>query len=161
MLDYLKKYLEELSILAGHPVQVNELSHVDQAASIREAGKKFALQATTISEISFSNRNENLFKIFTKKLYDANPSPVYVWTPRTIECGAFLLPSICAVNFSFDFTINEEGILVFLTNDLIDRLLLDFTSLPSGEERLRIETQGENWIHLNDFVDSHSKEIQL
>lgn len=140
-----KKYLEELSELSGRQVQLAELGSIEQAAAIREAGKAFVSQSVTTSEILFSERSSQRIKGFVKRLSEANSSPVYVWSPRTIDCGAFQLPSLCIINLDFSFNINEEGILVFLTADLLDRLLFDFFSLPTGEQRLKIETQGENW----------------
>jgi hypothetical protein len=141
----LKRYLEELAALAGRSVQASELGSVEQALSIREGGVKFVEMATASSEIPFADLSSERFKSFVKRLNEVNPSPVYVWTPRTTDCGAFLLPSISAIRFDFDFTVNSEGILVFITNDFRDRLLLDYFILPTGEQRLKIETQGENW----------------
>ena len=141
----INKYLEELAVLAGRTVQAGELGGVEQAASIREVGKKFSVSEASSSEISFVDRSTERFKDFIKRLHGENPSPVYVWSPRTIDYGTLLLPSLGAIKFDFDFAVNEEGILVFLTNDLEDRLLLDFFILPTDEKRLKIETQGTNW----------------
>jgi len=97
------------------------------------------------SEISFGDRNSERFKRFLENLKDANSSPIYVFSPRTADCGAFLLSSLGEINRDFDFTLNSEGILAFLTKDVEDRLLLDFFVSPAGEQRLKIETQGVNW----------------
>ena len=76
---------------------------------------------------------------------DVNPSSIYVWTPRTIDCGALLVTSLAEIKFDFDFAINDEGILAFTTSDLADSLLLDFSNTSAGEEVLLVETQGPNW----------------
>ena len=68
-----------------------------------------------------------------------------MWTQRTIDCGVLLVPALMAIRWDFDFAVNEEGILAFVTGDLADRLLLDFSELPTGEQRMKIETQGVNW----------------
>ena len=119
-------YLKELTELAGRPVQARELGSVEQAATIREAGKKFTLQVTACSEGLFSDLSSDRFSNFLTKLHQANPSPVYLWSPRTIDCGALVVPSLSSINFEFEFTVNTEGILVILSTDLVDRLLLDF-----------------------------------
>lgn len=141
----MKKYLKELTVLAGRPVNDCELGSVEQAASIRDAAKNFATLDVMSYDMSFEDKSADRFKRFVESLHNANPSPVYIWTPRTIECGALLLPSLNVIKFDFDFHVNEEGILVLLTNDLADRLVLDFFKLPTGEQRMRIETQGANW----------------
>lgn len=141
----LKKYLSELSTLTGRAVQSDELGSLAQVNSIREAGQKFREQPGKSCEIPFSDRTSERFKGFVEALHNANPSPIYLWTPRTIWCGALLLPSLEAVRFGFNFAVNEEGILVFLTSDLEDRLLLDFSGSPSAEQTMKLEVQGANW----------------
>ena len=146
-----KKYLVELSALVGHAVQADELTSLDQATAIREAAQKFKTQSATSIEIAFSDRRSKRFIEFLQKLHYANPCPVYIWTPRTMDCGALLVPSIGAVRFEFDFTLNEEGIVVFLTSDLTDRLLLDFSVTATGVEVMKVETQGMNWERVELF----------
>jgi hypothetical protein len=142
---YLKSYLDELSALTGRVVQADELGSLEQAAAMRVDAQKFAGQAPTAWEIRFSERCSERFKKFLRILGDANPSPVYLWTEHTIDCGALLVPSLDVIKFDFDFTINDEGILIFKTSDLDDRLLLDFSSTPMDEQVMKIETQGANW----------------
>lgn len=141
----MKMYLKELTVLAGRPVQANELGSVEKAVSVRKAGQKFSTLDAASFEIPFADLSSERFRRFVRKLYNANPSSVYVWSPRTIDCGVFLMPSIAAINFDFDFEINEEGILVFLTNDLKDRLLVDFFILSQSHKRSKVEVQGNNW----------------
>lgn len=102
-------------------------------------------QSSARCEIRFSDKSTERFRRFLQSLANANPSSVYVWTPRTIDCGVLLVPSLDAIKFDFDFTINDEGILAFTTSDLADSLLLDFSSTPAGEQVLAVETQGPNW----------------
>lgn len=144
----LKRYLDELSMLIGRRVRAEELGSLKQAALIREAGKKFAAQPSNACEIHFTERCSARFKGFVQRLHDSNPSSVYVWTPRTISCGALLIPSLAAIKFDFDFAINEEGILVFLSSDMEDRVLLDFSDSPTGERIMKIETQGAHWTEV-------------
>lgn len=142
---YLKRYLVELGALTGHPVRADELLRPEQTAVLRATRQKFGAQTTASSEIPFSDRGSERFKGFVRRLHDANPSPLYVWTQRTIDCGTLLVPSLMAIRWDFDFDVNEEGILAFMTSDLADRLLLDFSELPTGEQRMKVETQGANW----------------
>lgn len=144
----LKRYLDELAALIGRPVHADELGSLEQTASMREAAQKFRAQAAQVCEIPFSERRSARFKGFVHRLQDANPSSVYVWTPRTISCGTFLVASLAVVRFDFDFAVNDEGILTFLTGDLEDSLLLDFSTSPMGEQVMKVETQGANWARV-------------
>lgn len=141
----LKRYLAELSALTGGSVQDDELVSLEQTAALREAQQKFGALPMSFSEISFSERGSERFREFVRRLHDANPSPVYVWTQRTIDCGALLIPSLMAIRWDFDFAVNEEGMLAFVTSDMADSLLLDFSELHDGEQRMKVETQGANW----------------
>lgn len=141
----LKKYLVELAALTGRSVSADELISLEQTAVLRVAQQKFAAQAIASAEVPFSDRGLTRFKEFVRRLHDANPSPVYVWTNRTIDCGALLVPSLTAIQWNFDFAVNEEGILAFVTLDLADSLLLDFSESPTGEQGLKVETQGAHW----------------
>lgn len=144
----LKRYLDELTALIGRPVHADELGSLEQAASMREAAQKFRAQAAQVCEIPFSERCSARFKGFVHRLQEANPSSVYIWTPRTINCGTLIVASLPVVRFDFDFEINDEGILTFLTGDLEDSLLLDFSVSPIGEQVMRVETQGANWARV-------------
>ena len=58
------------------------------------------------------------------------------------------MPSLNAINFDFDFTVNNEGILAFTTSDLGDSLLLDFSVMPTGEQIMKVETRRANWAKI-------------
>lgn len=144
----LKRYLDELTALIGRPVHADELGSLEQAATMREASQKFGAQIPQTYEILFSERCSERFKGFVQRLSDSNPSSIYVWTPRTIVCGALLVPSLAEIKFDFDFTINEDGIFSFSTSDMKDCLLLDFSVLPVGDQIMKVETRGANWARV-------------
>jgi hypothetical protein len=142
----LKQYLEELSVLTARTVHADELGSLEHAAAMQSSAQKYNVEPdVVVYRTRFADKSSEQFKKFIRGLRDANSSAIYVWTPRTIDCGAFLVPSLDDVNFDFDFNINSEGILVFVTSDLEDRLTLDFSATSNGEHVLRIETQGMNW----------------
>lgn len=145
---HMKRYLEELSALTGRAVLADELGSLEQAAAMRLTAQKFVAQPFARYEIKFSDRSSERFRKFLQRLTDANPSSVYVWTEHTIDCGALLVASLAAIKFDFDFAINDEGILAFTTSNLADKLLLDFSSTPAGEQVMTVETQGPNWTRV-------------
>jgi hypothetical protein len=150
---HMQEYLEELSQLVGREVSADELGGLEQARAIRDIARKFNEAPITPAhhkpggsyEIAGEERqSERLFWFFQRLRY-TNPSPVYVWTPRTICCGTFLLPSIEAINTGFDLDLNEEGVLVLLSCDLEDGLLLDFAVSADGKDCVSLQTRGANW----------------
>ena len=146
---HLKEYLGELGRLLGRVVQEEELGSLAQVTTIRAAALKFDTQPAISHDIPFTERKSDRFVRFIQCLSEANPSHVYVWTPRTILCGVILVPSLNAIKLDFDFDINHEGVLVFLTSDLSDRLLLDFSTTDMNEQRLNIELQGRYWSRVS------------
>lgn len=122
---------------------------------MRTAMQSLNAQRSARCEIRLSDTGSERFSRFSKRLIDANPSPVYVWTPRTMDCGALLVASLAASKFDFGFSVNDEGILALTTSDLIHGLLLEFSSAPKGEQVMTLETQGTNWISVIYWLDLH------
>lgn len=141
----IRSYLDELASLVGHSVNADDLGSIEQAVLMREASQKFVGQPSLCCQIAFEERSSMRFSDFVSRLYGANPASVYIWTPRTITCGVFLVPSVSAIKYDFDFDINADGVLAFLTSDLEDRLVLDFSESHTGEKIMSVETQGLNW----------------
>lgn len=143
---YLKEHLKELEALTGRVVRAEELGSHEQLVALRQSSQKFHDDQRVIHcEILFSEKTSERFKRFLQRLKVANPSPIYILAPRVESCGTLLVSSLDEIKFDFDFEINEDGILIFVTNDFEDSLLLDFSIAPTGEQMLQIETQGTNW----------------
>lgn len=142
---YLRQYLSELTALAGRDVLEDELGSVDEAVHMRELAKATLGERHEVAQIAFSEIFSNRFKKFIAKLTKANESAVLVWTPRTIFCGTFRVPSLEAVCFGFNFDINPEGIITFMTERMEDGMILDFSVDDQGGQILQIETQGAHW----------------
>lgn len=141
----MNSYLAELAVLTRRRVVADELGTAEEAARVRECARGFSGQAAACLEVPFAERMTERFRAFAQRLQAANASSIYVWTPRTIDCGALVVPTLMAIHFDFDFTINEDGILSFMATDFEDRLLLDFSTSALGNELMKIETQGRNW----------------
>ncbi|MDC8011819.1 hypothetical protein [Tahibacter soli] len=142
---HLKEYLAELGALTGRTVYERELSGIEEVVATREAAQKFRIQQSDRVEIPFSGRRSERFDAFVRQLYEANPRRVSIWTPRTIDCGMIFAPSIASINFDFDFSINDDGIISFLTEDIADYLLLEFSESSDGGKILQVETGGAHW----------------
>lgn len=142
---FLRQYLHELTALVGREVLEEEIGSVDEAVHMRQLAKAISGVRREVAQIAFSEIRSNRFKEYIARLAKANDSVVLVWTPRTIFCGTFRIPSLEAVCLSFNFDINPEGNIVFTTEGVDDRLILNFDVDDQGEQILQIETQGAHW----------------
>lgn len=143
---HFKKYLAELSVLVGRDISSENLLSLEQTKAIRQASLKFDTQPKAQYRIPFSEKSENRFRSFIQRLSSANSSSIFVFTPRTITCGVFPIASLEQIKWEFDFSINGEGILGFLTEDICDSLLLDFSESDFNQQELTVEVKGHNWL---------------
>ena len=96
--------------------------------------------------MNFDLRKSKRFKQFIANLDKANNRPVYIWTEKSNVCGLYKASSIKAINFSFKFDVNDDGMVIFLTEDCNDRLLLDFYIDYKERKMLDLEVKGKNWF---------------
>lgn len=137
------RYLDELSKIAGRSVLETELTPLDQTGAMRDAD--IDRRSKRIVEIPFELKSSPQFGVFVDDLCRLNPSPVFVWTPRTRYCGAFRVDSVKHINFGFPFSLNPEGIISLSTSDLCDEMVLDFSETNAGMRVLEVELVGVNW----------------
>lgn len=147
-LSNIAPYLLELGVLANKAVNKHELSSVEEVDRIRAYALGIAHLPVVKFKIGFSEKNSFQFSRYIQHLYDVNREQVYIWTAKTNICGLYKIGSIKDVDFSFPFELNEEGIVVFLSVDMKDRLLLDFSIDSLGNEIVDVESQGLNWPHV-------------
>ena len=140
----LPRHLSELSRLVGREVTREDLMSLEETEAIREQAKRVKLVPFWTFEIPFADKSSPRFRWLMKGLAALNPTPVYVWTPLSNVCGLLRPVALSDVNFGFDFNLSAEGILVILTADLSDKLLLDYSE-ESDEQKLEIELSGEHW----------------
>jgi len=98
----------------------------------------------TTFDIPFSEKSGTRFRAFLRHLADANPSDVYIWTPASNICGVLKPLSLSEFDVAFPFDVNPEGVLVILTADFSDQLLLDYSDEGQGK-MLEAEVSGEHW----------------
>ncbi len=63
-----------------------------------------------------------------------------IWLNATASCSAFHLLRVNEFNFAFRFAEIPEGVVVLLTEDGGDKLLLDFSP-----DEVEVELQGKVW----------------
>lgn len=137
-------YLLELKKLTG--VDINgDLLLTEDIEEIREKSSALADKEGTRFIVDFSEKDTEQFRNFVRNLNKANDAPVYVWTNSANSYGLYKATSINSIDFSFSFDVNPDGIIVLLTEDLNDRLLLDFYRNSEGREILELELYGKHW----------------
>jgi hypothetical protein len=138
-------YLLELKQLTGIDVSGESLISVENTDKIRQEWLPLKKADKNKFIISFSEKTSERFKTFIANLSKANNSLVYIWTEKSNICGLYKVASIEAINFAFPFNLSPDGIVVFLTEDLSNRLLLDYYQDSDDQEMLEVEWQGKDW----------------
>lgn len=141
----ISRYLLELETLASKAVNKDDLSSIKQVDEVRVSASHLENLPIEKFKIGFSEKDGSQFSRYIQGLYYSNSEQVYVWTGKTNSCGLYKVSSIKDVNFSFPFNLNEEGIVAFLSVDMKDKLLLDFSIESSGDKIVDVESQGLNW----------------
>jgi len=73
---------------------------------------------------------------------------VYLWTALTNDCGVHRAVPLADIDFNFPFEFSPEGILSVVSQDLGDRILLDWYE-EGGVELLDFEVIGPRWSAVN------------
>lgn len=138
-------YILELKKFTGIDIEPEFLSSIEDMEKIRRKSSSLKNNREKTFTIQFEEKNTKKFIDFVAKLYCCNSNPVYVWTEKTNKCGLFKIDSVLKFNFSFEFDINCEGIVVLLTENLCDKLILDYYENYTNEKLLDVTLQGRNW----------------
>lgn len=141
----IKAYLSQLKALTKRDVTEEDLLPLDIVEQIREKSKYLTQKPKRKFVIPFEKKVGPRFQRFVQNLGDLNPNPVYVWTELTNSCGLFEVCSITLFNFDFEYSVNRQGVIVLLTEDLADKMVLDFGADASGAYLLEIELIGDHW----------------
>ena len=139
------RHLHELSQIVGRMLTPDDLLSVEETESLRVQALSVVRTPSLRYEIPFADLKSPRFARLVGALQKANPSPIFVWTPLSNECGLLRPVSLSEVRFDFDFTSLPDGILVLLTTDFQDQMLLDFSEGEDAEQLLELEVSGAQW----------------
>jgi hypothetical protein len=140
----LPQHLRELSQLVGRKEEPEELLSLAETEAVRAQAMTVQRLPSWRCELRFSDKRSARFGRLLQAIRERNPSPVYLWTPLSNDCGLLRPVPLSDVQFDFDFAVNKDGILELLTADFQDRMLLDFSG-PDSERLLAVEVAGANW----------------
>ncbi|EHA1126485.1 hypothetical protein FG475_15295 [Vibrio navarrensis] len=133
-------YLKTLSMLVGRCVEQNELSSIDLMEEVRTSASRLSEKNKTTFRTRVDELNSTRFMNFVDELNKKNSSKIYIWLEKTNYCGLFKCNSLFDIKYQYVLDSVSDGVIVFLTDNLTDKLLIDF-----DDAHLEIEVQGENW----------------
>jgi hypothetical protein len=137
--------LSELEQLSKKAPREAALLSLEETQVLRKSAMLLSGKPCKRLKIDFSEKESSRFAEFIHKLYQSNPSPVYIWTTLSNSCGLFEIGSILEFNFGFNFDINREGIISLLAKNMLDKMILDFSEDELGNKVLEVELIGSNW----------------
>jgi len=144
-------YLAELKEITAQDIDSKDLTSPEEAERLATQASLIKDKDTSKLIFEFNKKDSSGFKELISSLAKCNGKPVYIWTPRTKTCGLYKPITLESINFSFDFDINSEGIIVFTTEDFSDEIILDFYKDESDNKMLEFEVKGINWVPLEKF----------
>jgi hypothetical protein len=146
-----QQYLSELSALCLHEPLENELLSIERTEQIRLASME-SLRGKPVRKIQmdFDEKKTPKFKDYVARLYRANPHSIFVWTAKSNSCGLYEISSLLEFNFDFEFSVNDQGIVVLLASNLSDNLVLDFSvDEKLSRQILEVDACGDHWFAIN------------
>jgi hypothetical protein len=141
----LSSYLQTLSLFSRKPIQESDLLSVAETAFISGNWKSKTSPFSFGFEVAFGERLSYHFSEYISQLNRQNGSKIGIWIEKSIEHGALCLENINAICLDFPFNFDRNGIVVFATIDLKDKMLFDLIDSSVGSETLRVEVSGESW----------------
>ena len=139
------RHLTQLSQLTGSLVKQEMLLSVKDTESERERAKMIEFAPAHHAAVGFPERSSARFQQLIAALRKMNPSKVYIWTPLSNVCGVLRPVPLGNIRWDFEFDLIPEGILILLTEDLCDKMLLDFSENSAMRQELEIELSGQHW----------------
>jgi hypothetical protein len=141
----ISKHLTELSKLVGRHVAIKDLLSIEETDDLRKRASEVSRAPSLKTTLDFTDKSSERFKAFLQRLASSNAAPVYIWTTLSNTCGLLRPVPLVSIDYGFDFDLNEDGIVAFVTEDLKDRMLLDYTERSDGIRELELEAAGEDW----------------
>jgi len=141
----LPTHLAQLAELLGRTVVASELMTLELTEEVRAQSKLVAPQPTWQQEIAFADRVGARFINLIKRLGEAHSVQVLIWTPLSNKCGLLHAVDLEAIKFGFQFDTIAEGIIVILTVDFMNKMVLDYSDDDLGNQRICVEVCGASW----------------
>jgi hypothetical protein len=140
---HLARHLTELGCLLRREVRPEDLlSLYETEVLLGRAAKRTPGRKETFP---FADKARGRLSLLVHAFQD---DLVYLWTALTNDCGVYRAVPLAEIDFSFPFEFSPEGILSVVSQDLGDRILLDWYE-EGGVELLDLEVTGPRWSATN------------
>ncbi|OMP74934.1 hypothetical protein BW716_32820 [[Flexibacter] sp. ATCC 35208] len=137
-------YLKELEAtfnVNGNEITILSLEETDSI--IEQSVDKTNNDIISKQIIPFDDK-EDILRFYIDNCSRLQPNKVYVVTDYSKECGVAVLDSLIRLNPNFAFNAEHTGIISILSEDLSNKLILDFYE-ENDRFFLEIETAGNLW----------------
>jgi hypothetical protein len=141
----LRSHLRTLSLFSRKPIQESDLLSAAETAFISGNWKSKTSPFSFGIELAFGEQLSHRFTDYISQLNHQNSSRIGVWIEHSIEYGALCLENISSVRFDFPFDFDRNGIVVFATIDLKEKMLIELIEHSEGVVTLRVEVSGASW----------------
>jgi hypothetical protein len=136
-------YLKELNLLTRQMVEAKDLITIEDTVRIIHKRKEIS-NTIPFEKLTLSFEAKDRLSSYLAKMAEIKKGKVYLFTEYSKNCGALLLNSLNDFNHKFSFNDEHSGIISFLSEDLKDKLVLDFY-VENDKYILELETQGFVW----------------
>jgi hypothetical protein len=140
----LGRHLTELSRVLRRDIRCEDLMSVEETERILYRSKATPRAAGWKLTVPFEEKGLPWFLALIRALESAHPGRVLLWTPLASACGLPKSVALAEIDFGFSFDLNPEGILEVLTEDLENRLILDY-AMEGNRAMLEVEVSGLHW----------------
>lgn len=121
---YLNSYLAELNHLFSINISDNNLQSLEFTRNHIERIHQMNKALIYTESLPFSQR-EQLKEILINNNFLLE-KPYYFWAIHSDSCGLLAVPSMECFNWSFDFDIDKNGIIVFFDTLFKQEVVIDF-----------------------------------
>lgn len=142
--QHLATYLKELKAVFN--VNSNEVTilNLEETDSIGEQSSGKINNNIASKKIIPFDHKENFLRFYIDNCSRLQPGNVYVFTDYSKDCGAAVFNSLKCLNPIFAFNAEHAGIISILSQDLANKLILDFYE-ENNKLFLEVEALGSLW----------------
>jgi len=132
--QYLPVYLTELNKLIKNVVVADDLLSIQDSDNIYST----VFSDEPIDRFTTSFEKKDRLKILFESIESAESLKYILFTAYSHECGAIRIGSLVNFNVDFDFDDEHSGLIILISNNLLQKILLDFYE-EGGERYIDVE----------------------
>ncbi|MGI6339278.1 MAG: hypothetical protein ACOXZV_07885 [Bacteroidales bacterium] len=139
----LNSYLEELNLIVRVKLSEKDLIPLEETEHLISRRKQIS-KSIPQKKVKLKFEDKARLYGYLNALESVRNGKIILFTEYSKYCGALLLNSFNDINYDFSFDDEHSGIVSILSENLNDKLLLDFYE-EDGSFFIEVETQGHLW----------------